>query len=103
MRKRKYKFTDKNQSRWGIISSVIGVLVISMTIGMVAVAYVQSGQAGKFVAIPGFLALLLSVVGLFYGIRGTKEEDAYHLFPWLGCLMNGLVLAVYVLIYILGW
>lgn len=103
MRKRKYKFTDKNQSRLGIISSAVGVLVVVLTSAMVAVAYMQSGQAGKFVAIPGFLALLLSIAGLYYGIRGTKEEDTYHLFSWLGCLMNGLVLAVYVLIYILGW
>lgn len=103
MRKRKYKFTDKSQSKCGIISSVIGVLAISLTAGMVAVAYLQGGQAGKFVAIPGFLALLLSFVGMFYGVRGTKEEETYHLFPWLGCLMNGLTLAAYVLIYILGW
>lgn len=103
MRKRRYKFTDKNQSRLGIISSAVGILVIVLTSAMVAVAYMQSGQAGKFVAIPGFLALLLSIAGLYYGIRGTKEEDTYHLFPWLGCLMNGSVLAVYVLIYILGW
>lgn len=103
MRKRKYKFTDKNQSRWGIISSVMGLLVISLTAGMIAVAYMQSGQAGKIVAIPGFLALLLSFAGLYYGIRGTREEDTWHLFSWLGCLMNGLVLTAYVLIYILGW
>lgn len=103
MRKRKYKFTDKNQSRWGIFSVAIGVLVICLTAGMVAVAYMESGQAGRFIAIPGFTAFLLSFLGLFYGIRGTKEEDAWHFFPWLGCLMNGLAAAAYVLIYVLGW
>lgn len=103
MRKKKYKFTDKSQSGWGIISGIVGALAAALTAGMIAVAYMQSGQAGKYVAIPGFLSLLLSAAGLYYGVRGTREEDKYHLFPWLGCILNGAVLAVYLLIYVLGW
>ena len=54
-------------------------------------------------AVLGFLALLLSVGGLYYGSLGLKEEDVYRLFPYLGLVINGAVLAVYVLIYVLGW
>lgn len=103
LKKRRYKFTDKNQSRQGIISSVIGILALLLTAGVMAAAYMQNGQAGKIIAIPGFLALLISLAGLYYGIRGTREEDTYHLFPWLGCALNGIILAVYALIYVLGW
>lgn len=103
MRKRKYKFTDKNQSRQGIISSIIGAVSVLLIVGMIAVAYMQNGQTGKWIAIPGILVLLLAVTGLYHGFLGTKEEDTYHLFPWLGCGMNGIVLAAFVLIYIVGW
>jgi len=103
LKKGRYKFTVRNQSRRGIISVLLGTLSVLMTAGMVAVAYMRSGQAERFVAIPGFAAMLLSAAGLYYSIRGTMEEDVYHLLPWIGFLINGMVLAAYVLIYILGW
>lgn len=103
LKKRRYKFTDKNQSRKGIISSVIGTAALLLTVGVMAAAYIQNGQAGKVIAIPGFSALLLSLTGFYYGVCGTREEDTYRLFPWLGCMLNGIILAVYVMIYVLGW
>ncbi len=103
MRKRKYKFTDKNQSRQGVISSIIGIICVLAVVGMVAAAYLQSGQTGKWIAITGVVVVLLALTGMYHGILGTKEEDTYRLFPWLGCGMNGIVLTAFVLIYILGW
>lgn len=51
----------------------------------------------------GFLALLLSIGGLYYGFSSMKEEDTYRLFPYLGCGVNGMILTAYVLVYMLGW
>ncbi len=101
--KKRYKFTDKNQSKNGILSVCLGTAALFLTGGIFAAAYLKSGQAGKTVAVLGFLALLLSVGGLYYGSLGLKEEDVYRLFPYLGLVINGAVLAVYVLIYVLGW
>ncbi len=103
MKKRKYKFTAKSESGRGIASIAIGLLSFSLTAGMVVLAYMQGGQADRFVAIPGFLALLLSLLGSFNGIKGIMEEDAYHLLPGLGFLLNGMVLAAYAFIYWIGW
>ena len=94
---------DKNQSKNGILSVCLGAAALFLTGGIFAAAYLKSGQAGKTVAVLGFLALLLSVGGLYYGSLGLKEEDVYRLFPYLGLVINGAVLAVYVLIYVLGW
>lgn len=101
--KRRYKFTDKNQSRTGIISTLIGVLAFSLTGLVVADAYQSYGQSGKQIAVAGFLALLLAFYGLYKGIRGLKEEDTYQLFPYLGCILNGMLLTAFVCIYLLGW
>ena len=81
----------------------MGALAAVLIAGMVAVSYVQNGQAGKMIAIPAFLAMMLAAAGLYRGVKSTKEEDTYRLFPWLGCGVNGMVLAACVLIYILGW
>ena len=86
-----------------MISSAIGAAALLLLIGVLAAAYMQNGQSGKAAAVFGVLAFLLSAVGMYYGVNGTKEEDTYRLFPWLGCGMNGLVLAAVVMTYVLGW
>lgn len=101
--RRRYKFTDKNQSRPGIVSTVIGVFALLLTGGVLMEAYMAYGQAGKIIAVLGFLALLLAFVGLYQGIRGLREEDSYQLFPCLGCVLNGLLLTAFVCVYIAGW
>ena len=103
MAKRKYKFTRKVQSGRGIASTVIGMLTLLMTSGMIAAAYIQSGQAGKIIAVVGFAAMLLSVLGLYYSVCGIRQEDSYRLFPWTGFVLNWLTLAAYIMIYRLGW
>ena len=101
--KKKYKFTDKNQSKKGLLSVCLGMAALLLTGGIFAAAYLRSGQAGRLVAVLGFLALLLSVGGTYYAVLGLKEEDVYRLFPYLGSVLNGAVLTIYVMIYILGW
>ncbi len=84
-------------------STALGLLGLLMTVAAVAAAYLQKGQAGRYVAVLGFLALLVAAGGFCFGIRGLKEEDAYRLFPFLGCGVNLLLVAGYVMIYMLGW
>lgn len=102
-KKRRLKFTDKKHSRQGILSSCFGAGAFLVLAGTFAASYMQSGQAGKSIAVLGLLAFLLACVGSYYGIRGMKEEEVYRLFPCLGCVLNGLLLAGFVLIYVLGW
>jgi uncharacterized membrane protein len=102
-KKQRYKFTDKKHSRQGILSSVLGTLALLLLSGVAITAYLQSGQAGKEIALLGFLALLLACVGLYHGVRSLKEEDSYPLFPWIGSGLNGILLIAFVLIYVLGW
>lgn len=103
MFRRKYKFTDKKHSRQGLISSGIGLLALSALGVSLWMAYAQSGQAGKAVALVGEIAFILMCTGLYFGIRGMGEEDVYRLFPWLGCVVNGVLFAAFVSIYALGW
>lgn len=74
-----------------------------LTAGAGIAAYIQSGQAGKFIGVMGFAALFLSAMGLHYSVRGLRQEDVYRLFPWLGFALNWMALAVFIMIYILGW
>ncbi len=103
MSKRKYKFTRKRQSRLGIMATITGVLALLCVAGMGAIAYLESGAAGKVVAVPSFLALLLALLGFLKSIQGIREEDTYRFFPWMGFILNGMTLIVFGLIYTVGW
>lgn len=102
-KKKKIRFTDKKHSVQGMISSGFGAASLLLLAASIASAYRQSGQAGKWTAIAGFLSMLCACAGFVYGVRGVKEEDSYPLFPYLGCGLSVVLLAVFVSIYILGW
>lgn len=101
--KKKIRFTDKKHSRLGIISSGLGGAALLLFAVSIAAAYIRSGQAGRIIAVTGFLAMLCACAGLYYGIMGYREEGTYRLFLRLGCGLNFLLLAGFVSIYILGW
>lgn len=101
--KKKFQFTSKKHSRQGVIAVLLGLLAALIMGAALLSAYLQKGHAGKYVAILGFLAMLITAAGLCFGIRGMKEEDVYRLLPFLGCGVNLLLLAGYAMIYVLGW
>ena len=103
MRWKRYKFTDKKHSGSGIISSSLGACALFLFGGSFASAYLQGGQAGKWIAVMGFISLVFACAGLYHGFLGTQEEDVYPLFPYLGCVLNGMLLLAFVVIYFLGW
>ena len=86
-----------------MISSCLGAAAFLLLAGVFAAAYLQNGQAGRFIAVLAFLAFILACTGMYYGIRAFGEEDIYLLFPRLGCTVNGALLAAFAAIYILGW
>ena len=103
MRKRKYKFTDRKHSAAGLISSILGICALFMSAGSFMSAYMQSGQAGKWIAVLGFVSVVFAGAGLYYGICGTQEEDVYFFFTRLGCVLNTILLLMFAVIYFLGW
>ena len=94
-------FRDKLPPRWQF--AAWGVLALFLTGGVLMEAYTAYGQAGRIIAVLGFLALLLALVGLYQGIRGLREEDSYRLFPYVGCVLNGLLLTAFICVYMAGW
>ncbi|MCC8163664.1 MAG: DUF6142 family protein [Lachnospiraceae bacterium] len=100
--KSELEFDEKKHSRPGIISSVLGVLVLLADVIVLVMAYMQSGQAGKIIGVTGFLAMWVALVGLFYGVRGLRETETKRLFSRLGFWLNLLLLAGFGAIYALG-
>lgn len=101
-RKNAYKFGDKKHSRRGKISLVLDVLSLLAGIGMIAFSIQSGGNANVYIGCAGLFTLMVSIVSLIVGLMSLRE-DSYKLFPVLGSVCAGLVLAGWVAVYVLGF
>lgn len=95
MRKyRSYKFTDKHHSKGGVRSSIAGAISLICTVIGLYLSYTAKGNAGNYLALWGFLAIVCCVYGLFVGNQSFKEEECYYFFSRIGTGVN-LVLVIF--------
>lgn len=92
---RSYKFTNKHHSAGGIRSSIAAALSLVCTAACIAVSYLQKGNGAEYLVIPGAVAILSAVYGLFEGNQSFKEEECYYLFSRIGTVSS--------LLLVIGW
>ena len=73
---RKYIFTNKKESKKGIMSAVLGIIALVSLFFAVYETFRNQGQA------------LVK-----YGIMSKMEEDRFYLFSYLGIILNLLAIA----------
>lgn len=89
---RKFIFTNKNESKKGIMSTVFG-LIASVSICMaVYLTFQMHGAAPVKYGVVGLLSMILAIAGLTLGIMAKLEQDRFYFFAWLGIILNGLAL-----------
>ena len=71
--RRHYIFTDKRESKKGILSAVLGAM--SLISVFLTVYFTWQNHAG-----------------LVIGIMAKLEEDKFYLFAWIGIVLNALTL-----------
>ena len=104
MRKRRsYKFTDKHHSKDGIRSSVAGAVSLVCTGIDVYGAYTAKGNAGNYLALFGFAAIVCCCYGVFVGNQSFKEEECYYLFSRIGTGVNLVLLIFWIAVFGMGF
>ena len=83
-RYRSYNFTDKHHSQGGIRSSIAAGISLICTVVGVYVAYALKGNAGKYLALLGVIAIAGCCYGVFVGNKSFQEEECYYLFSRIG-------------------
>lgn len=96
-----YIFTDKKNPKWGIMSTILG-LVAGVSIGLaVHRTYLNGGAAPMQYGAVVLLAMIYAVAGLVLGIRSLMEQDIFLFFPVVGIFLNVLaVIAGGIIIYL---
>ncbi len=101
-RKNAYKFGDKKHSRRGKVSLMLAAVSLLAGIGMIVFSIQSGGHANEYIGCAGVFTLMVSIVSLIVGLM-SLGEDSYKLFPVLGSVCAGLVLAGWVAVYVLGF
>ncbi len=60
------------------------------------------GQGGIVFGYLGICNLVLSVVGFVIALRCYKQDDIYVTMPTIGSIVNGIIIIIYLILYIMG-
>lgn len=101
-KKEKYQFTGRKHSIRGILSFLIGCLVLIGFIVISVISGANEGNAGLYVGIIGLLLLALAIYGIVLGVKSCKEKDIYYQMPIIGVILNGIFTVVFVVLYVVG-
>ena len=93
---KKYKFSDRNQSLGGTISTLLGIISLALIVYGVNMSFNAKGQAGVVLGSIGLCILMLSVFGCIIGLISFKEPDKFYVLSKIGSLMCG-ILTVFML------
>ena len=74
------------------MSMILGVISLVSMIIVIYLTYKNGGEAKGGYGVTGLLATIFSLTGLVLGIITLKEKENYKLFPFLGTILNSVVL-----------
>lgn len=101
-KKRMYKFTEKSQSKRGILTSVFAICLLGVYGVCVYLAYRGNGGLNTYFGSIGVIAMLLSVIDFGFALTTLKEEDSFLFFPRFAVITSFLAAAGWIGTYIAG-
>ncbi|MDD5803586.1 DUF6142 family protein [Blautia sp. HCP3S3_H10_1] len=101
-RRYRYSFTKKKEAKKGKLSVVLAAASFLLFIAAVALAYFLDESLGFLVGGVGLFAALLSVYGFAMGLLSFSEEGRSHRTSIIGSISNGLILIVWIGVYLTG-
>lgn len=101
--RRGYKFTEKTQSKRGIVACILAVVSMVVFGGVVVNSYSNRGNGSMYLGSAGVSSMILGVVALFLSVKSLREENSFKLFPYLACIGSFLITGIWVTLYIVGF
>lgn len=98
-----YKFTDKTQSKRGILAFVLAAISIIVLVLVIVASFQSRGDGTMYLGSAGVSSMLLSVVAFVVAIMSLGEENSYKFFPYLSTVLSFLVMGIWVALYVVGF
>lgn len=100
--KTNFRFTDKRHPKDAKLATAIAVVAWLVFIFMVVVSIRSKGNVGHYIGMLGVADAFVTVIGTIMGMTSFRGEDTMPLFPAIATIANGLLLAVYILLFVIG-
>jgi len=100
--KGKIHFSGRKHSVLGIIATIIAVLVIAGFLAISFISGVNHGNGGFILGIVGLILFIAAVAGFILAYRSFRKKDIFYIFPIVGIALNGLMIIVLFIIYMVG-
>ncbi len=84
------------------MSTILGSISMVSLLIVIYLTFLKDGQAPISYGLTGLLVALFSFIGLLLGLTSLKESDRFHLFQWIGLIINSIVLIAMILIIYAG-
>lgn len=102
VKKTRLKFSDKEYTIGGILSSVLALIALAVLGYSVYLSFMARGEGMAQVGAYGLLALVLSFFGIIFGLLSYREQDKRYGASFFGTFTNGIILVLLVLFILIG-
>lgn len=100
--RKKIQFTDKTHPVSGIVSVIIGVAALAGLVTLCLLSGSAKGNSGMVVGVFGLMVLIAGVIGFILAAKCYKKDEIYMATPAIGTVVNGLLILICVLLYVIG-
>lgn len=98
-----YKFTDKTQSKRGILAFALAVVSLAIFVLVIAISFQDRGNGTMYLGSAGVCSMLLSLISFVLAILSLGEENSYKFFPYAATLVSFLAVGIWVALYVVGF
>lgn len=102
-RKYGYKFTEKTQSKKGIVAFILAVLSIAIFIYVIANSFHHGGNGSMYLGSAGVSSMLVALVAVVLAVMSLREEESFKLFPYMSTVLSFLAAGMWIAIYVIGF
>lgn len=98
----RYSFTKKKEAGKGKLSVGLAAGSFLLFAAAVVMAFLLEGSFGFIVGSVGLFATLLSIYGFIMGLMSFSEEGKSHKTSIIGSITNGIIMIVWLGVYLTG-
>lgn len=86
----------------GITATIIGIAVIAGFLTISMISGLNKGDGSIILGLIGLLLFFVAVLGFVLAYKAFKKKNIYYRFPIIGVVLNGLMIIVLFVIYLMG-
>lgn len=105
-KKNNLKLTSKVHTGFGIVSSALGILsIIFFTIAVVTSAFEDRNilTVQYKIGIMETIAIIMSIIGISYGLVGETKKDHYRIFAHIGIGLNVIAMVFHIVVIVFAF